>query len=295
VTILNTTEYGEEGRYANYVEARRHVGRNQAIAMVRFHQPAGDFSDPPSEAFSLVVSHCHARGDVNLGTGSCIHEVRKDEIGIVPAGLQTQIMFDGRNAGTIFLIDPGAIADVVGPDKSFQMADFGRLREGLFQDQFLKSLLTGLWSEAEAGVPIDPFYLDGMLLSIIGRLNILGRQRPFVAPSHASALEKQHMARITSFVEENIDNRLGLAELAALVQLSPFYFSRAFKRATGQTPHRFVLARRVSRARNMLVTTTLPLADIALATGFSSQSHMTTIFVKLIGTTPARLRREAMS
>lgn len=104
-------------------------------------------------------------------------------------------------------------------------------------------------------------------------------------------LSQKMVAKIKDFVEEHLDQDLALADLAAVTNLSPTYFLRSFKQATGQTPHRYVMERRVLRARQRIEATDLPLADIAYDCGFSSQSHMTDVFKSHMNTSPGRYRR----
>jgi AraC family transcriptional regulator len=68
---------------------------------------------------------------------------------------------------------------------------------------------------------------------------------------------------------------------------------RLFNRSTGTSPHRYVLLRRLEQARQLIVTSTLPLAEVASATGFSSQSHLNSAFVRRFRCTPGDARREA--
>ncbi len=85
---------------------------------------------------------------------------------------------------------------------------------------------------------------------------------------------------------------LALEELAALVSLSAKHFARAFRQSTGTPPHRWLIERRLDRAKAMLVEGDLDLAEIALACGFADQSHFTAAFRKLVGMTPGSYRRE---
>jgi AraC family transcriptional regulator len=76
------------------------------------------------------------------------------------------------------------------------------------------------------------------------------------------------------------------------VDLSPYYFARMFRRATGESPHQCVLRQRLERAQWLLQTTTLPIVDIALQCGFANQSYLTTVFKRRFGLTPQRYRRQ---
>ena len=101
------------------------------------------------------------------------------------------------------------------------------------------------------------------------------------------------LRRALAFVEEHLDQHCGLDEIAAAAGLNRYHFARAFRRETGMPPCRFVMARRVERAKALLVETNRPLAAVAVSCGFSSQSHMTVAFRRFVGTTPGRWRRIA--
>ena len=83
---------------------------------------------------------------------------------------------------------------------------------------------------------------------------------------------------------------LSLGRLASEAGLSPFHFARQFKRVTGQSPHQYLLAIRIERARALLAERSLSLVDVALRLGFSSQSHLTSVFRRAIGLTPGVYR-----
>ena len=76
--------------------------------------------------------------------------------------------------------------------------------------------------------------------------------------------------------------------------LSPNYFLHAFKQSTGQTPHRYLTELRIARACELLQNPHRSIVDISLAVGFSSQSHLTTVFRRFMKTTPAAYRQEVL-
>lgn len=118
---------------------------------------------------------------------------------------------------------------------------------------------------------------------------------PGAGPDGANALSPLQLRRVLLFVEQNLDDDLSLATLAAVAGLSPSHFARRFKAAIGEAPHRYVLSRRVNGAKRLLLATDMPLAEIAAAAGFSSQAHLTGIFGRAVGMTPGvyRVRRNA--
>ncbi|KPG01437.1 AraC family transcriptional regulator [Rhodopseudomonas sp. AAP120] len=97
--------------------------------------------------------------------------------------------------------------------------------------------------------------------------------------------------RIAEFVRADPGAPITLAAMAAVAGMSPSNFIRSFKRSTGMTPHRFVVEQRVAAARRLLETSDLPIVEIALGVGFSSQSHFGVAFRQVTGESPARYRR----
>lgn len=83
-----------------------------------------------------------------------------------------------------------------------------------------------------------------------------------------------------------------LEEMAAMAGITPSHFCRVFKKATGISPHHYVLKARLDRAQQMLVQTDLSLAHLAEATGFASQSHFSRAFKGWFGTTPSAYRQQ---
>ena len=99
--------------------------------------------------------------------------------------------------------------------------------------------------------------------------------------------------RVEDYIDTNLDAPIRISDLAELADLSAFHFARMFKAATGEAPHGFLQRRRMERAKRLLVETQTPVAELALACGFSSQSHFTASFRKHAGLTPRKYRAAA--
>ncbi len=95
-----------------------------------------------------------------------------------------------------------------------------------------------------------------------------------------------------SYMDEHYPENPRLSDIAAALNISPIYFHRMFCAATGQSPYQYLLDKKLAYARKMLLTTPLPLSDIALRAGFSSQSHFGSVFKKETGKTPLQYRKE---
>lgn len=98
------------------------------------------------------------------------------------------------------------------------------------------------------------------------------------------------LRRVTEHIQQNLDKDLRLAELAALVYMSPYHFARLFKCSMGVAPHRFVVRQRIARAGAFLATQEFSIAQISRMVGFRTPSHFTAVFRRVTGITPGRYR-----
>ncbi|MBD2775694.1 helix-turn-helix domain-containing protein [Iningainema tapete] len=106
---------------------------------------------------------------------------------------------------------------------------------------------------------------------------------------YADGLPQLKLRQVIDYIKEHLDQDLGLAELAALVQMSPHYFLTLFKKATGMTPHQYVIRCRVQRAQELLLQGELSIAQVAYQVGFANQSHLNLHFKRLVGVTPKKI------
>ena len=101
----------------------------------------------------------------------------------------------------------------------------------------------------------------------------------------------QHKLRIAiAFIDENLDRDIRLAEIAALVAMSPYHFARMFKQSTGFTPHQYLIRQRLTKAQELLRRSDIAIADIGYMVGYKNPSHFTSLFRKHFKVTPKAYR-----
>ena len=100
----------------------------------------------------------------------------------------------------------------------------------------------------------------------------------------------RHLLRVRDLIDRAYAEHLDVAALARSAAVSPAYFNRSFKAAFGETPHQYLMTRRMERAKAMLRTGDMSVTDVCFAVGFSSLGSFSTQFKRLVGDTPSAYR-----
>jgi AraC-like DNA-binding protein len=198
--------------------------------------------------------------------------------------------WEGRGRGRHILISPGFVSAVAGRAFSPEMMarrHFARLRGPDAEDAIVAHLMSALVLEIRGGNP-EPMFLETIISALVHR-TLHGRARSEVRMR--GGLSPGQLRRVLDRVDARITERPSLHELAALLDVSTRYFCRAFRSATGLSPHRFILQRRVERARALIEEGALSLSEAAIAAGFADHSQMATTFRKVLHVPPSHFRR----
>ncbi|CAA0090283.1 HTH-type transcriptional activator RhaR [Starkeya nomas] len=164
----------------------------------------------------------------------------------------------------------------------------------LVEDEALSRLVRSLVNIDEQGGSLAPIFVEGIGLALTARLIAL-QATPGLSrdASPKRVLAPWRLQRVKDYIEGNLDRTITLEEMSEVACLSRIRFGAQFREAVGVTPYTYVLQRRVAYAQRLLRDTKMPLAQIALLVGFSSQAHFTTIFGRHIGLSPGQWRRSA--
>jgi AraC family transcriptional regulator len=160
-----------------------------------------------------------------------------------------------------------------------------------FFNSAIEALLQLLSNELHSGSPSGALYSESLAHALAVRFMLGDTGAQTSATYVESALPRHIMERVKDRIEGDLGQSLTLAALAAESGYSRAHFLRMFQSTVGQTPHQYVLARRIAQAQRMLKEKHYALADISIICGFSSQAHMTASFRKLLNTTPGHYRR----
>ncbi|WP_342733150.1 AraC family transcriptional regulator [Bradyrhizobium sp. B117] len=167
--------------------------------------------------------------------------------------------------------------------------------ESAFEDPLLAEIGCAIASELQAETSVGSLLIEGLASSLAARLIqkcIRASSGKSIVSFASGALDRRRLQRVLDYIEANLEGDLTLDLMASIACLSRYHFARAFKQAVGHPPHRYVSAKRLDRAKALLVQGERSLADIALALSFSDQASFTRAFRQATGRAPGQYRRE---
>jgi AraC family transcriptional regulator len=158
-----------------------------------------------------------------------------------------------------------------------------------FNDPLISQIALTIANEIDGGF-IEAILADALNTALAAQVTRRFVDQSALMPEPSNGLSNVRLKRVCDYIETHLDDRLTLTDLAEVACLSPYHFSRSFKQAVGVGPQRYVMRRRLERAKTLIRSTNQPLAEIAHRTGFADQSHLTSIFRREAGVTPGRYR-----
>ncbi|GHO90533.1 AraC family transcriptional regulator [Reticulibacter mediterranei] len=164
-----------------------------------------------------------------------------------------------------------------------------------FQDPLLAQIGFALHKELQSPIPGGKLYAETATQMLAVHLLRSYLTTDISIKEPPANFTRQQVKRVVEYIQDHLDQNLSLETLAQQQGFSAYHFARLFRQATGESPHQFVLNKRIEAAQHLLKKKDLPLAQVALAVGFPNQSHFTQVFKNRVGLTPLRYRQDHQS
>jgi AraC family transcriptional regulator len=206
---------------------------------------------------------------------------RRGSLWIVPAGMREDFVNVQRPADCIVQdldMDPARV----------------RLRyEAVSYDPFVEQIALAISQELDSETSSGRLLIESLGHSLSAYLLHRYSESAVNAKPYSDSvrpMDHRRLARVLEFIDVHIDESFTVSEMAAVACMSPAHFARSFKARTGQSPHQFVSRKRLELAERMLLDPYRPMSEIALSTGFSSQSNFSRAFRNVSGMSPGDYR-----
>ena len=232
---------------------------------------------------------CKRGGQRHAGTA--VH----GDIDIVPALMPSRWEMHDDNDTALILSLPTALVNEVAQEYGYDPRRVEILNRFQERDPQIENICWALKTEMEADYPSGSLYVDSLAVSIASRLihghSSIARR----AKERTGGLSGQKLKQVLSFIDENLAETISLPQIAALAGISVSHLKPVFRASVGMPVHQYVIRRRIELAKTLLAQGKLPIAEIALASGFSHQSHLARHMRRLTGISPVALRQKIAS
>ena len=271
---------------APVLSSERYGWKNLVVQRFQFGSHLIDLPGMRDHVISLTLGGpVHLETKTALGGKEC-HWCEAGTINLNPAGHDIIRRATGRSDVLTIHIDPALVGEVLEEVFDRDPASLTINPRLALPDKRIHQFGPLLLAEAEDGAAGMRLMAEAFSRSLA--LHLI-RHHSSGTPASASqdvAVPYGRMNRVVDHMRANLDADLSLFELAKVGGLSQSHLARAFRSATGQSPHRYLVALRIDRARCFLETTDLSVIEVGLSCGFESPNHFSTAFVKANGMSP---------
>jgi AraC family transcriptional regulator len=281
VRIYSTVLQGAGG---TQIQALMREGGDRGVCAALYTAPPYDLHVPGMDVarLSLNLTPSCVTGGID-GDRTRSFDAHRYSLFLAPAGAEMRWRKEAPSRHLTIYFRPDLFADSDEPAVPL-------VRRQAFHNLIvpgLRPLADQLVDELRHGGPHDTDAADCLArLLLIQVSRHLGKTR-----QEPGGMDPTSIARLKDYVMAHLGERILVADLASHLGMPIDRFAWAFKARTGKSPHQFVVALRLQQAGDLLRTSRLPIADVALACGFASQQHLTNSLRRHAGVTPARLRQ----
>jgi AraC family transcriptional regulator len=265
----------------------------ESILVEEFHQPPGGIELQPNPEHTIVLSLATKPNRIHQVFGDRHYTglYRKGDLAITPAGVKSGYHSEGEDRYLYVRISSQFINKVASEAIAIEPNRIELIPEFRVRNLEIEQILMLLRSELhKGGGCIGRLYVESLANALaVHLLRDYSNTRSRVAV-YEGGLSDRQILLVTKYINEHLDKEIKLAELAELLDISQFHFSRLFKKSLGISPHQHIIQQRIERAKQLLKQRNLSVAEVAFQCGFNSQSHLGKSFREVTGVTPKAYR-----
>ncbi|GAB4386768.1 MAG: AraC family transcriptional regulator [Elainellaceae cyanobacterium] len=213
-----------------------------------------------------------------------------NNIVIAPATVLHQATWNQDSSFSLVFVEPDYLIQVA--RESIMSERVQLTAHFAMPDPFIHQIGRSLISELETDQPHSRLFVNSLTIALA--IHLLRHYSDLHQPlrEDPNRLPQRKLRQAIAYINEHFVTDLTIAAIADELEMSQYYFSRLFKRSMGVSPYQYVMQQRIDRAKYLLRTTSLSVADIALQSGFSNQNQLAIQFRKFTGTTPIEYRKQ---
>ncbi|RUT09884.1 AraC family transcriptional regulator [Dulcicalothrix desertica PCC 7102] len=253
----------------------------------RYHsQPQYEMPEHSSNQNCIIMHHCTLQSPIieTIEGVSQASRINWGKITVLPANVRNKAFWETEYEFITLAFEPNIFIQYI--TEAIDVDNVELLPTLSHPDPLIHGIALALKSELESNQLGGRVYVDSLVTALMAHLL---RNYSVKNPTQSfckNALPKRKLQQVLDYIHAHLDQDLTLFKLAAIVYMSPSYFSTLFKQSTGLAPHQYIIRYRVERAKQLLLEGKLSIAEISTLVGFTHQSHLSYHFRRRFGSSP---------
>jgi AraC family transcriptional regulator len=283
-----------EGSQERFLEAAPTLSSSsawQGLALEAYSVPAVFIPEHEHpEHFLHLVSQGSAKYQVTTGGRVLRFTSRPGTIFVLPRGTVDEINWSGPTHRVAVSIHPRLLTGAL--EETAHEPDLELTEHWNLVDSHISALISEMTNDLGESSPAGTIYgeslANALAVYLVKRYSVRGISPAF----YKGGLPPYRLKRVLDYIGDKLDTNISLSDLASIAGMSPHYFCELFKQSVGRSPHSYVMAQRIKRAKEILRSPEYSIIEAGLSVGFQNPSHFARMFRKLEGTTPSRFRAD---
>lgn len=265
----------------------------KGLLFQEFNHPSHEIREYVMPDHMIIVGRPQAVYQENRIDGRLYHhhyfQTANSNLLMVPADVTNSVVWTGDAEFSILTLCPKFVREVahesIDPDRVELTPQVWTV------DRLIYQICLSLKDDIEAGYPTGKIFGESAATMLAARILQQYSVRTPKLASDEDGLSSYNLRQVLDYIRSHLSQDLSIADLAQVAGMSPYYFLRLFKKSMHVTPHQYIIQMRIDRAKELLRSRELSIADIAFECGFTSQSHFTNVFRQSIGIAPRAYQR----